>query len=171
MWEDVKDSSENSYPLEHSDTFIDNPRESTCEGEEMCLKSKAERLNKILRKKCHIVPNAGHDTPFHHRSETPSSHEDHQEENRMLSEAPCGEVISQTHHTNQERVDQTSCPQDTLHQDDAEKLSSQDVVSPSQSGQSFHMNENPQDDALVSQERPRPMMKIYGGRIDNDGKC
>ncbi|XP_045126142.1 uncharacterized protein LOC123513208 isoform X2 [Portunus trituberculatus] len=130
----------------------------------MCLKSKAERLNKILRRNCHIVPNAAHDTPFHHQLESPSSHKDHQEENMMLSEAPCGEEISQAHHTNQKHVDQTSCSQEPPHQDNPGNFSSQDAAPPIQSG-----NGNPQDNALVNQEGPKPIMKkIYGGRIDND---
>ncbi|XP_063871346.1 uncharacterized protein LOC135106353 isoform X1 [Scylla paramamosain] len=170
VWEDVKDSCKNSYPLEHNNTFIDSPRGSTSEGEEICLKSKAERLNKILRKNSHVVPNTAHDTPFHHQPETLSSREDGQGENVMLSEAPCQEEVSQMHHTNQEHVDDTSCPQESPHQDNPENLASQDIAPPIQSGHSLHENENPQDSALVNQERPsRPVMKkIYGGRIDND---
>lgn len=190
----MKDGSKNSYPLVHMNDLIDSPRWSTSECEEISLKSKAERLNKILIKNDHVPLNTEHDIPLYSQLQSPSGHEGNLEgcvmplevhrktfepamsPSTLTNELYKGEV-SQAHPIIQEQipdhVEESSWLQESPHQDLPENIVCQEIVSPVQSGHSPQEDERAQDGEVLDQERTSRtvMKKIYGGRIDNDGKC
>ena len=167
----MEDGSKNTYPLEHTNNFIDSPRGSTSEGEEISFKSKTERLNEILRNN-HIVPNAAHDPALYTQSEIHFNQGHHQEGHVMPSQVHRKEFKPTSQEQVPEHVEEYSCIQQSPDQDVSENVVSQDVVPAIQSVYSPHKGDTPQTHDAMDQERASRtvLKKVYGGRIDNEGK-
>ncbi|KAG0724067.1 Centrosome-associated protein 350 [Chionoecetes opilio] len=191
-WEDVEDGFKNSCPLDHADDLIDSPRGSASEAEKKCLKSKAERLNNILRKNNHIASNAARDTPLYNRAENLSGHEDHEGGQIMPSdvhrkvfkpglrpttltrELHTGEATEAAPSTRQGQIPEhskdSSSSQGLLHQDLPENVGCQEMVPPVPGGRLPHTDENTHHDEDLDQERTlrTAMKKINARQIDNN---